>query len=167
MPLLEIQLELVAPDIVWKPELGEGADRKGVRDMVKKWLRSFCEVGRCTFYTNSTVTVTDSCTQTHQLLLQTQSASEHAPALSHQTHSKHPCPFFELQVGGLMKRLDVGEGSYAKELEEDYEVSDAMHQVCVVIGLLLGGYAAAGPELWMCRCKLCVCWQRSPPTHAS
>lgn len=27
-PLLEIQLELVAPDIVWKPELGEGSEKK-------------------------------------------------------------------------------------------------------------------------------------------
>ena len=27
-PLLEIQLELVAPDIVWKPELGEGTEKK-------------------------------------------------------------------------------------------------------------------------------------------
>ncbi len=34
-----------------------------------------------------------------------------------------------LQVGGLMKRLDTGEGSYGKELEEDYEVLDAMGQV--------------------------------------
>ena len=34
-----------------------------------------------------------------------------------------------LEVGGLMKRLDVGEGAYAKELEEDYGVYDAMGQV--------------------------------------
>jgi hypothetical protein len=27
-PLLEVQLELVAPEIVWKPELGEAADGK-------------------------------------------------------------------------------------------------------------------------------------------
>lgn len=27
-PLLEIQLELVAPDIVWKPEVGEGSEKK-------------------------------------------------------------------------------------------------------------------------------------------
>ena len=28
-----------------------------------------------------------------------------------------------------MKRLDIGEGSYMKELEEDFDVQDAMHQV--------------------------------------
>jgi hypothetical protein len=33
------------------------------------------------------------------------------------------------QVGGLMKRLDIGEGSYSQELEEDYEVLAAMDQV--------------------------------------
>lgn len=75
-PLLEIQLELVAPDIIWKPELSEGPNRVGVRDMVQHWLMSF------------------------------------------------------LEVGGLMKRLDTGEGSYAKELEENYDVYDAMGEVC-------------------------------------
>ena len=74
--MLEIQLELVAPEIVWKPELGEGSVKPGVRDLVKKWLQSFLEIGQ------------------------------------------------------LMKRLDVGEGNYAKELEEDYEVYDALNQVC-------------------------------------
>jgi dynein heavy chain len=44
VPLLEVQLELAAPDVVWKPELGEGPDGSGVRDMVKKWLMSFLEV---------------------------------------------------------------------------------------------------------------------------
>lgn len=48
---------------------------QGVRDMVKKWLMHFCE------------------------------------------------------IGGLMKRLDVGEGNYMKELEEDYDVFDSMNQV--------------------------------------
>lgn len=36
------------------------------------------------------------------------------------------CP----QVGGLIKRLDTGEGSYAKELEEDYDVAEQLDQVC-------------------------------------
>lgn len=36
-----------------------------------------------------------------------------------------------MEIGGLMKRLDVGEGNYTKELEEDFEVFDAMNQVCV------------------------------------
>lgn len=77
-PLLEIQLELVANEIVWKPELTEGRVSKSVRDVISKWLRSFSE------------------------------------------------------IGNLMKRLDIGEGSYMKELEEDYEVQDAMHQVMAV-----------------------------------
>jgi dynein heavy chain len=74
-PLMEIQLELVAAEIVWKPELAEGKIAKSVRDMVKKWLKSFCEIGQ------------------------------------------------------LMKRLDIGEGNYMKELEEDYDVFDAMNSV--------------------------------------
>eukprot|EP00983_Pelagomonas_calceolata_P123833 1161047-Pelagomonas_calceolata.AAC.18 len=104
-PLLEIQLELIAPDIVWKPDLGEvpegmvgnachgeavalvgfladelclAFNPQGVRDLVKLWLMSFME------------------------------------------------------IGGLMKRLDVGEGNYTKELEEDYDVYDAMNQVMEV-----------------------------------
>lgn len=55
--------------------LPAGVDGKGVRDLVKKWLMSFCE------------------------------------------------------IGGLMKRLDIGEGNYTKELEEDIDVYDAINQV--------------------------------------
>ncbi len=44
VPLLEVQLELAAPDVVWKPELGEGPESSGMRDMVKRWLMSFLEV---------------------------------------------------------------------------------------------------------------------------
>ncbi|KAF5834390.1 hypothetical protein DUNSADRAFT_8976 [Dunaliella salina] len=77
-PLLEVQLELIAPDIVWKPDLGEVPEGMGVRDLVKLWLMSFME------------------------------------------------------IGGLMKRLDVGEGNYTKELEEDYDVYDSMNQVMEV-----------------------------------
>lgn len=33
-------------------------------------------------------------------------------------------------MGGLIKRLDTGEGSYAKELEEDYDVAEQLDQVC-------------------------------------
>jgi hypothetical protein len=29
----------------------------------------------------------------------------------------------------LIKRLDTGEGSYAKELEEDYDVAEQLDQV--------------------------------------
>ncbi len=36
------------------------------------------------------------------------------------------------EIGELMKRLDVGEGNYSKELEEDYDVHDAINQVMVV-----------------------------------
>jgi dynein heavy chain len=77
-PLLEIQLELVAPDIIWKPELGcAGGD--GVRDMFNSWLKNF------------------------------------------------------LDIGSKMKRLDIGEGNYAKELEEDFMVYDAMSEVQAVV----------------------------------
>eukprot|EP00951_Prasinocladus_malaysianus_P003015 scaffold21499_cov40-Prasinocladus_malaysianus.AAC.1 len=77
-PLVEIQLELVAPEIAWKPELAcAGGD--GVRDMFNSWLKSF------------------------------------------------------LDIGGLMKRLDIGEGDYSKELEEDYVVYDAMSEVQAVV----------------------------------
>jgi dynein heavy chain len=74
-PLLEIQLELAGPDIVWRPDLFDGAGGVGVRDMVQRWLQSFVE------------------------------------------------------VGGLMKRLDTGEGSYSAELEEDYDVLDVIDRV--------------------------------------
>lgn len=42
-PLLEIQLELVVPEIVWIPELGSGS-APGVRDMFNKWFKSFLEI---------------------------------------------------------------------------------------------------------------------------
>ena len=35
VPLMEIQLELVASEIVWKPELTEGKVSTSVRDMVR------------------------------------------------------------------------------------------------------------------------------------
>jgi dynein heavy chain, axonemal len=44
-PLLEVQLELVAPDIVWKPDLEDGGNSSGVRDMFKCWVMSFLEIG--------------------------------------------------------------------------------------------------------------------------
>ena len=74
-PLLEIQLELAGPEIVWRPDLSDGQGGVGVRDMVQRWLQSFVE------------------------------------------------------VGGLMKRLDTGEGSYSTELEEDYDVLDVIDKV--------------------------------------
>eukprot|EP00798_Chlamydomonas_sp_ICE-L_P004667 gene4667-14864_t len=37
-----------------------------------------------------------------------------------------------IQIGTLMKRLDIGEGNYTKELEEDYDVYGAMGQVMEV-----------------------------------
>ena len=42
-PMLEIQLELVVPDIVWIPELGSGS-APGVRDMFNKMFKSFLEI---------------------------------------------------------------------------------------------------------------------------
>jgi hypothetical protein len=43
------------------------------------------------------------------------------------------------QVGGLIKRLDVGEGSYAKELEEDFDVAEQLDQVLGTVRVCLGG----------------------------
>eukprot|EP00891_Asterochloris_glomerata_P002883 jgi/Astpho2/2883/Aster-01037 len=78
-PLLEVQLELVVPDIVWLPELSSDASARGVRDMLNTWLKSF------------------------------------------------------LDIATLIKRLDTGEGNYAKELEEDFLVYDAVSEVQAVV----------------------------------
>lgn len=40
-PLLEIKLELVAPKIVWQPDLGDD----GVRRMFNRWLNCFMSIG--------------------------------------------------------------------------------------------------------------------------
>lgn len=42
-PLLEVELELVTPDMVWKPELG-GSEKGTVQGLVERWLTSFLEV---------------------------------------------------------------------------------------------------------------------------
>jgi dynein heavy chain len=42
-PLLEVELELVTPDMVWKPELG-GSEKGSVQALVQRWLTSFLEV---------------------------------------------------------------------------------------------------------------------------
>jgi dynein heavy chain len=34
-----------------------------------------------------------------------------------------------IEIGQLVKRLDIGEGNYMKELEEDYDVYDSINQV--------------------------------------
>ncbi|KAF6251999.1 flagellar outer dynein arm heavy chain beta [Scenedesmus sp. NREL 46B-D3] len=73
-PLLEVELELVTPAMVWKPELA-GSQKGSLQALLQRWLMSF------------------------------------------------------LEVGGLIKRLDTGEGSYAKELEEDYDVAEQLDQV--------------------------------------
>ena len=47
-PLLEVELELAAPDVAWRPELGSsggGGRPPGVRDLVTRWLAGFLEVG--------------------------------------------------------------------------------------------------------------------------
>ena len=49
-------------------------------------------------------------------------------AMLHPTDTA-PAANILVQVGGLIKRLDTGEGSYAKELEEDYDVADQLDQV--------------------------------------
>ena len=44
-PLLEISLELAAPNIVWRPDVGESGSGGGVRDMFNSWLKDFLNVG--------------------------------------------------------------------------------------------------------------------------
>ena len=78
-PLLEIELELVAPTIEWQPDLGEASSGDGVRDAFNSWIKGF------------------------------------------------------LSVGTLMKRLDINDGNYAVELEEDFNVSDSISQIVTVV----------------------------------
>ena len=78
-PLLEIQLELVAPDILWQPEVSVSSAGNGVRDIFCSWIKGF------------------------------------------------------MHVGALMKRLDIADGSYLKELEENYVVADAVSQVLTIV----------------------------------
>ena len=76
-PLIEVSLELVAPDIQWRPEIGNSGDQKnpGTREYFNKWIAGFTNIGT------------------------------------------------------LMKRLDIGEGTYALELEEDFMIMDAVSQI--------------------------------------
>ena len=80
-PLIEVSLELVAPDIRWSPEVGESGDARnpGTRDYFNGWIGGFANVGT------------------------------------------------------LMKRLDIGEGTYALELEEDFRILDGVSQIQSVV----------------------------------
>ena len=78
-PLLEVQLDLVASEIVWKPELGSSGIDAGVRGMFNSWIKRF------------------------------------------------------MDIGCLMKRLDIGEGDYMKELEEDVNVYGAISELQTVV----------------------------------
>jgi hypothetical protein len=42
-PLLEVELELLTPDMVWKPELA-GSQKGSLQALVQRWLMSFLEV---------------------------------------------------------------------------------------------------------------------------
>ena len=44
-PLLEIGLELAAPEVVWQPELGSSPAKGGVRDMFDAWIAGFLHIG--------------------------------------------------------------------------------------------------------------------------
>ena len=80
-PLIEVSLELVAPEIRWSPEVGESGDASnpGTRDYFNSWIGGFTNVGT------------------------------------------------------LMKRLDIGEGTYALELEEDFRILDGISQIQSVV----------------------------------
>ena len=43
--MLEVQLELVAAELVWSPDLLKNSAGTGVRDMVESWLRGMLEAG--------------------------------------------------------------------------------------------------------------------------
>ena len=45
VPMLEVQLELVASEPAWAPELLKSSAGTGVRDMVESWLRGMLEAG--------------------------------------------------------------------------------------------------------------------------
>ena len=80
-PLIEVSLELVAPDIRWSPEVGESGDsaHPGTRDYFNGWIGGFTAIGT------------------------------------------------------LVKRLDIGEGTYALELEEDFRILDGVSQIQSVV----------------------------------
>lgn len=78
-PLIEVGLELIAPEIAWQPEIGQDGQGGGVRDMFNSWIKGF------------------------------------------------------LHIGTLMKRLDIGEGNYVLELEEDFQLMDAISAVQNVV----------------------------------
>ncbi len=44
-PLLEIQLKLAPPEIIFSPELGRNNANTGLRDIIMGWVMSFCNVG--------------------------------------------------------------------------------------------------------------------------
>lgn len=43
---MEVELKLVTPDMVWKPEL-VGSQKGSVQALVERWLTSFLEVSQC------------------------------------------------------------------------------------------------------------------------
>jgi dynein heavy chain len=45
-PLLEVALELAAPDLVWQPEIGTSPSGTGVRDMFEGWIAGFLHIGK-------------------------------------------------------------------------------------------------------------------------
>ena len=45
-PMLEVQLELVGPEIIWTPEVGEAAGGgHSAHSMAHSWIRSFFDTG--------------------------------------------------------------------------------------------------------------------------
>lgn len=146
-PLLEVQLELVAPDIVWSPELGSsGSERRGPagRRPLRQAIPPLLARARADLW----------------------SSARRAPGARFIIHPRTPrraappadpkAPGVRdlatrwlagfLEVGSLVKRLDTGEGSYAIELEEDVGVYDALGQVRAGAGA--GGGVVGGSRAW-------------------
>lgn len=44
-PLLEVQLELAGPHVVWSPELGDAASEAGAHGILLSWVRNIFEIG--------------------------------------------------------------------------------------------------------------------------
>ena len=45
-PLLEVALELAAPELIWQPEIGSSPSGNGVRDMLEGWISGFLAIGK-------------------------------------------------------------------------------------------------------------------------
>lgn len=134
-----MDLELVTPHMVWKPELC-GSQKGSVQALVERCLMAFLEVGE-SVYVPPPSTSTQLAGSPRFFKIQVPGAKPtNVKFTGISTCHKAASALLILsvpgtprvwQVGALIKRLDTGEGSYAKELEEDYDVAEQLDQVVV------------------------------------